>query len=111
MFAVFARNRDADYKTNLGVQAESAYSWRIVREPAAGGKLGSMNWAAICIILAVLAAVILLKRASQITSKEALAHLKSGALVIDVRTPSESGCPSLDDRAEVSLRPYGAERA
>jgi phage shock protein E len=48
-----------------------------------------MNWTAICIILAVFLAFFLLKRASQISAKEALAHMKSGALVIDVRTPSE----------------------
>ncbi|HME57426.1 MAG TPA: rhodanese-like domain-containing protein [Terracidiphilus sp.] len=48
-----------------------------------------MNWIAICIILAVFLAFFLLKRAGQISAKAALAHLKSGALVIDVRTPSE----------------------
>ncbi|HME56905.1 MAG TPA: rhodanese-like domain-containing protein [Terracidiphilus sp.] len=48
-----------------------------------------MNWIAICIILAVFLAFLLLKRTGQISAKEALAHLKSGALVIDVRTPSE----------------------
>jgi len=60
-----------------------------VREPAEGSKLESMNWIAICIILAVFLAFLLLKRTGQISAKEALAHLKSGALVIDVRTPSE----------------------
>jgi phage shock protein E len=48
-----------------------------------------MNLTTAFIILAVLTAFILLKRANQISSKEALAHLKRGALVIDVRTPSE----------------------
>ena len=48
-----------------------------------------MNWIAICIILAIFLAFFLLKRTGQISAKEALAHLKSGALVIDVRTPSE----------------------
>lgn len=48
-----------------------------------------MNWTAICIVLAVFAVFFLLKRAGQLSSKEALAHLKSGALVIDVRTPAE----------------------
>ena len=48
-----------------------------------------MNLTIAFIILAVFTALILLKRTGQISTKEALAHLKSGALVIDVRTPSE----------------------
>ena len=48
-----------------------------------------MNLTIAFIILAVLTALILLKLTGQISTKEALAHLKSGALVIDVRTPSE----------------------
>jgi phage shock protein E len=48
-----------------------------------------MNWITICIVLAVFVVIFLLKRAGQISSKEAQAHLKNGALVIDVRTPAE----------------------
>ena len=48
-----------------------------------------MNLTTAFIILIVLTALLLLKRASQISSKAAIAHLKGGALVIDVRTPSE----------------------
>jgi phage shock protein E len=48
-----------------------------------------MNWTTICIVLAVFALAFLLKRAGQISSKEAQAHLKNGALVIDTRTPGE----------------------
>lgn len=48
-----------------------------------------MNWIAICILVAVITVIILLKRTGQISSEEAQAYLKSGALVIDVRTPSE----------------------
>jgi phage shock protein E len=48
-----------------------------------------MNLTTAFIILIVLTAFILLKRAGQISTKKALAHLKDGALLIDVRTPSE----------------------
>jgi phage shock protein E len=48
-----------------------------------------MNLTIAFIILAVFTALILLKCTGRISTKEALAHLKSGALVIDVRTPSE----------------------
>jgi phage shock protein E len=58
--------------------------WRHVRTT-----LEDMNLTTAFIILIVLTAFILLKRAGQISTKKALAHLKSGALVIDVRTPSE----------------------
>lgn len=62
-----------------------------------------MNWTAICIILAVFLAFFLLKRAGQISSKEALAHLKSGALVIDVRTPSEFSSGHLPSAINIPL--------
>jgi phage shock protein E len=48
-----------------------------------------MNWTTILVALAVLAVLFFLRRPGQISSKDAQAHLKSGALVIDVRTPAE----------------------
>jgi phage shock protein E len=48
-----------------------------------------MNWTTILVPLAVLVVLFLLTRRSQISLKDAQAHLKSGALVIDVRTPAE----------------------
>lgn len=48
-----------------------------------------MNWTNALIVVAVLAIFFLLKRSGQISSKDAQAHLKSGALVIDVRTVAE----------------------
>lgn len=48
-----------------------------------------MNLTAVLITLAVILAIILLKRSGQLSSSDALAHLKNGALVIDVRTPGE----------------------
>ena len=46
-------------------------------------------WIPILILAAVVAVVFVLKKAGQISAKDAVAHLKSGALVIDVRTPGE----------------------
>ena len=48
-----------------------------------------MNWTTTLIIAAVVAVVFMLKTAGQISAKDALAHLKNGALVIDVRSPGE----------------------
>ena len=50
-----------------------------------------MNWAAFLIISVIVAVPLMLKKASQISVAEGLAHLKSGALVIDVRSPGEFG--------------------
>jgi phage shock protein E len=62
-----------------------------------------MNWTAICIIVAVFAVIILLKRTGQISSAEALAHLKGGALVIDVRTPAEFSAGHLPSAINLPL--------
>jgi phage shock protein E len=48
-----------------------------------------MNWATIVAVLAAFAVFFLIKRAGQVSSKEALARLKAGALVIDVRSAPE----------------------
>jgi phage shock protein E len=48
-----------------------------------------MNWTAALIILAVVVLAILTKRAGQISSMNAVAHLDNGALVIDVRSYAE----------------------
>ena len=48
-----------------------------------------MNWPTIVATLAVVAFVYLLKRRGQISPKDALVHLRNGALVIDVRSPAE----------------------
>jgi phage shock protein E len=49
----------------------------------------SSNWTPLLIFAGVVIVFILLKRSGQISAKEALAHLKNGALVIDVRSPGE----------------------
>ena len=48
-----------------------------------------MNWKTILVVVAVIAVVFLVKRAGQISAKDALAYFKNGALVIDVRSPGE----------------------
>ena len=48
-----------------------------------------MNWTTILVIAAVIAIVFMMKKSGQISAGDALAHLKNGALVIDVRSPGE----------------------
>ena len=48
-----------------------------------------MNWTTVLVIAAVFAVIFMMKKSSQISPKDALAHLKNGALVIDVRSPGE----------------------
>jgi phage shock protein E len=48
-----------------------------------------MNWTSILIAFALLVLLFLLRRSSQVSIKDAQAHLKNGAMVIDVRTPAE----------------------
>lgn len=47
------------------------------------------NWISLFVFAAVVIGFFLVKRAGQISAKDALAHLKNGALVIDVRSPGE----------------------
>ncbi len=48
-----------------------------------------MNWTTLLIVAAVVVVFFWIKRAGQISSKDALAYLKKGALLIDVRSPGE----------------------
>lgn len=48
-----------------------------------------MNWTAILTVAAIVGIFMMLKKAGQISAKDALAHLKNGAMVIDVRSPGE----------------------
>jgi phage shock protein E len=50
-----------------------------------------MNWPVFLIFAAGVGAFFIIKRASQISAKDALDRLKAGALVIDVRSPGEFG--------------------
>jgi rhodanese-related sulfurtransferase len=48
-----------------------------------------MNWNMVLVVLAVVAALLLLKRAGQVSPAAARQFLKQGALVIDVRSAAE----------------------
>jgi phage shock protein E len=48
-----------------------------------------MNWTALLVIATVVVVFILFKKSGQISARDALAHLKNGALVVDVRSPGE----------------------
>lgn len=48
-----------------------------------------MSWTYFLIVLVIAIAYILFKRSGQVSKKEASEYLKSGAMVIDVRSPNE----------------------
>jgi len=48
-----------------------------------------MNWTTILVIAAIITVIFMIKNSGQISPKDALAYLKNGALVIDVRSPGE----------------------
>ena len=48
-----------------------------------------MNWTTILVIVAIVAVIFMIKKSGQISAKDALEKLKTGALVIDVRSPGE----------------------
>jgi len=62
-----------------------------------------MNWTVVLIVVAVLAVIFLLKRSGQISAKDAAAHLKQGALVIDVRSAAEYSSGHLPNAINLPL--------
>jgi phage shock protein E len=50
---------------------------------------GFNNWLPLLICAAIVVVFFLFKTAGQISAQDALAHLKRGALVLDVRSPGE----------------------
>ena len=48
-----------------------------------------MNWITILVIVAIVAAIFMMKQSGQISTKDAFEKLKNGALVIDVRSAGE----------------------
>jgi phage shock protein E len=62
-----------------------------------------MNWTPLLIIAVVVAIVFVMKRAGQISVQDALKHLKSGALVIDVRSPGEFNSGHLAQAINIPL--------
>ena len=55
-----------------------------------------MNWTTLLVIAAVVAVFFMIKQSGQISAKDALERLKSGARVIDVRSPGEFSSGHLD---------------
>jgi rhodanese-related sulfurtransferase len=62
-----------------------------------------MNWSVVLVIGVVVALIIGLKRLGLVSAKAALAHLKNGALVIDVRSPGEFNSGHLPTAINIPL--------
>ncbi len=62
-----------------------------------------MNWATLGITLALLIVFLLVRRTGQISESKAAEHLKHGALVIDVRSPSEFAAGHLENAINMPL--------
>ena len=62
-----------------------------------------MNWTTTLIIAAVVAVIFMIKKSGRISAKDALEKLKSGALVIDVRSPGEFGSGHLAAAINIPL--------
>ena len=62
-----------------------------------------MNWTIALIIAAVVVVSFILKRVDQISPEDALAYLRNGALVIDVRSPGEFGSGHLAAAINIPL--------
>jgi phage shock protein E len=62
-----------------------------------------MNWTPFFILAVVVAVVLLLKKGSQISAKDALDLLKSGALVVDVRSRGEFNAGHLAQTINIPL--------
>ncbi len=62
-----------------------------------------MNWTTVSIIAAVIVAILILKKAGQISVPDALTHLKNGALVIDVRSAGEFSSGHLSKAVNIPM--------
>jgi phage shock protein E len=62
-----------------------------------------MNWTAIAVIAAIIVVFLMIKKAGQISPKDALGYLKKGATVIDVRSPGEFNSGHLPNVISVPL--------
>jgi phage shock protein E len=62
-----------------------------------------MNWIIILIIVVAIALFLTISKAGQISAKDVTAYLKSGALVIDVRTPGEFNSGHLTNAINIPL--------
>lgn len=62
-----------------------------------------MNWTTTLVLAAVVAVIFVLKKTGQISAKDARAHLKNGALVIDVRSRGEFSSGHLPNALNIPL--------
>lgn len=62
-----------------------------------------MDWTFLAIVVVAIAAVFLFKRSSQIGVAPAIAHLRQGARIVDVRTSSEFESDHLDGALNLPL--------
>ena len=62
-----------------------------------------MNWTTILIVAAIFAAFLMISKGGQISAKDATSYLKSGALVIDVRSPGEFSSGHLTNAINLPL--------
>ena len=62
-----------------------------------------MDWTTVLLFVAVLAIIFVLKRSGQVSVKEAVAHLRNGALVIDARTTTEFASGHLPNAINLPL--------
>ena len=62
-----------------------------------------MHWTTVCIVVGFILVFYWLKRRGQISEKDARTHLSNGALLVDVRTPSEFASGHLPDAINVPL--------
>ncbi|HET9087790.1 MAG TPA: rhodanese-like domain-containing protein [Acidobacteriaceae bacterium] len=68
-----------------------------------------MSWIEICVALAVIALFFVLKKSGQASVGEAQSQLRSGALLIDVRSPSEYRSGHLPSAINLPLNRLEAE--
>jgi len=62
-----------------------------------------MHWTTVCIVVGFILVFYWLKRRGQISEKDARTHLNNGALLVDVRTPSEFNSGHLPHAVNVPL--------
>ena len=62
-----------------------------------------MKWTSLLILAAIIIVIVLLKKSGQISAKDAVAYLKNGALVIDVRSPAEFNSGHLPTAINIPL--------
>ena len=62
-----------------------------------------MNWTTLLLATVILAAFLMISKGGQISAKDAAAYLKTGALVIDVRSPGEFHSGHLTNAINIPL--------